>query len=432
MATKKYEDDVLSLVSPGSSPFHAVDYDGAEGETNPAEYNSDGSYWKVTGSNGKGQSVAASGNKQLGSAGLAAYGNGSSVYSPTSGFSFSGSKPGYSSSYAGQIDALLNQIMNREAFSYDYTEDPLYEQYRDQYTREGNLAMRDTMGSSAAMTGGYGNSYGTTAGSQAYQAYLGKLNAVVPELEQLAYQKYQDAQADRYSQLSALQALDNAEYNRYRDDVSDYYQDYDNAYREYADALSQANYEREFAYQQSRDQVSDSQWNRQFNQSNFQWQQEFDEAAQQAARELAYKYAAAGLVYPYDNAVSTWSTNQVSGSGGGTGSRANTSGSSGSSTSVQNPYKDAAGNWKNDSNFGAVEEGLYQMRAKGNSKDSMAIYLASAYDKGHLTAADAASLAQKYGISSQFDEKIRRNSEAANAGSAAVVGGLKGNNRTTK
>ena len=125
---------------------------------------------------------------------LAEYGLTDTAYqrSGTSPYTGNGGKPGYSSRYSSQIDALLDSVLNREGFSYDVESDPLYQQYRKQYIREGDRAMRDTMGNAAALTGGYGSSYGTTAGSQAYDYYLSQLNDRVPELEQLAYQKYQD------------------------------------------------------------------------------------------------------------------------------------------------------------------------------------------------------------------------------------------------
>ena len=236
----------------------------------------------------------------------------SSGSSLTGGFSFSGTRPTYTSPYQDQIDALLSQIQNRPDFSYNYVEDPTYEIYRDQYTREGNLAMRDAIGNSAALSGGYGNSYGTTAGSQAYQAYLGQLNAIVPELEALAYQRYQDEGTDLYNQLSALSALENAAYGQYRDSVGDYYNDYQLAYQEYSDALAQQNYQNEFDYQRGQDNLAYSQW-----------LQEFEQAQQEAARDLAYRYAAAGLAYPYDDAAQ--SVQYLDGGTGGpsTGSRGN-------------------------------------------------------------------------------------------------------------
>ena len=40
------------------------------------------------------------------------------------------SRPGaYQSQYQGQINDLLDQAMNQEKFSYNYTSDPLYRQY---------------------------------------------------------------------------------------------------------------------------------------------------------------------------------------------------------------------------------------------------------------------------------------------------------------
>ena len=72
---------------------------------------------------------------------------------------------------AGYNNAL-NNLTNREAFKYDLSNDQLYQQAKDQYQQMGKTAMADTIGQASAMTGGYGNSYATTAGSQAYQNYL--------------------------------------------------------------------------------------------------------------------------------------------------------------------------------------------------------------------------------------------------------------------
>lgn len=98
----------------------------------------------------------------------------------------------------------LNKKLNREDFSYDLNADALYNQYRDQYIQQGKLAMEDTMGQAVALTGGYGNSYAATVGNQVYQAYLGKLNDIIPELYQMALQKY-TMEGDRIdSNLAAL------------------------------------------------------------------------------------------------------------------------------------------------------------------------------------------------------------------------------------
>lgn len=136
------------------------------------------------------------------------------------------SKPGaYESRWDSQLDELYNQIANRKKFSYDLGTDPLYQQYREQYTRLGRLAMQDTMGQAAALTGGYGSTYGEQVGQQAYNAYLQSLNEIVPQLQQQAYQQYQDEGTELYNRYNLVKGRDDTEYGRYRDTVSDYYSD---------------------------------------------------------------------------------------------------------------------------------------------------------------------------------------------------------------
>ena len=146
------------------------------------------------------------------------------------------SKPGaYQSNYTQQLNDLYNQIMNREAFSYDINGDALYQQYRDQFTLQGQNAMRDTMGQAAAMTGGYGSSYASTAGNQALQSYLQQLNDVVPELYAQAYQRYVQEGQDLKDKYGITQSADATDYGRYRDKVGDWQADRAYAYGAYSD-----------------------------------------------------------------------------------------------------------------------------------------------------------------------------------------------------
>ena len=206
-------------------------------------------------------------------------------------------KPGqYASPWQGQLNEIMDKILNREKFSYDMNADALYQQYKDQYVNQGKMAMMDTMGQAAAMTGGYGNSYGQSVGQQAYQGYLQQLNDRIPELYQLALNKYQmegDALMDQYGILGAKEEQ---EYGRHRDQVGDWerelarlqgqYQDERNfdygrysddrnfGYGQYVDdrnfGYGQYIDDRNYQYQVGRDQVSDKQW-----------QAEFDEALRQ-------------------------------------------------------------------------------------------------------------------------------------------------------
>lgn len=178
-------------------------------------------------------------------------------------------KPGeYSSRWQNTIDDVINKILNRDKFSYDLNGDALYQQYKDQYTTQGKLAMMNTMGQAAAMTGGYGSSYSQAAGQQAYQGYLQQLNEVVPQLYQMAYDRYNQEGQDMYSQYSMLSAQDQAEYGKYRDEVSDYYTDRDyltgvyNSERDFDYGKYQ--FDTTFAYQAEQDAIRNQQWEKEY------------------------------------------------------------------------------------------------------------------------------------------------------------------------
>ena len=113
------------------------------------------------------------------------------------------------------LSQLYDRIMNREQFSYDLNGDALYQQYKDQYQNLGRQAMMDTMGNATALTGGYGSSYASTAGNQAYQQYLGQLNDIVPELYQMAYDRYNQEGNDLMNRY-------NLAYGQHRDAVGDW------------------------------------------------------------------------------------------------------------------------------------------------------------------------------------------------------------------
>ena len=124
--------------------------------------------------------------------------------------------------YGEALKGAIDKIANRDKFTYDLNGDALYQQYKDMYINQGRLAMQDTIGQASAMTGGYGNSYASSVGNQAYQSYLQKLNDVVPELYQMAYDKYNQEGEDMYNQASLYNTMYNTEYGQYRDSVSDW------------------------------------------------------------------------------------------------------------------------------------------------------------------------------------------------------------------
>ena len=192
-------------------------------------------------------------------------------------------KPGdFTYKWQDHKDDTINKFLNREKFSYDVNSDALYQQYKEQYQSLGKLAMQDTMGQAAAMTGGYGSSYASSAGNQAYQQYLSQLNEVVPELYGMALDRYNAEGQELYNQYAMLRDLESFEYGKYRDSVSDWMTErdyltgrYDTErgfdYTDHRNAIADEQWQKDFDegvrqfdttmdYQKDRDKVTDSQW----------------------------------------------------------------------------------------------------------------------------------------------------------------------------
>ena len=109
--------------------------------------------------------------------------------------------PAGESAADSELDELYRAITGRKAFSYNALSDPLYRAAADRTIQNGRLAMRDTMGQAAALTGGYGSSYAQGVGQQHYDEYLRQLSEAIPQYYSLAFQQYQaqgDALRDAY------------------------------------------------------------------------------------------------------------------------------------------------------------------------------------------------------------------------------------------
>lgn len=177
----------------------------------------------------------------------------------TAGGSYAGTgKPGtYESQNKGQLDALYDQIVGRKPFQFDLDGNGLYQQYKDQYVHLGKMAMEDTMGQAAGLTGGYGSSYAQGAGQQAYNQYLQQLGTIVPDIyaqERAAYDQEGAALADRYAMLADKEDRD---YARWADDYSRWL-------TERQAAQDQANWEQQMAFQREQAVQDQANWERQF------------------------------------------------------------------------------------------------------------------------------------------------------------------------
>ena len=170
-----------------------------------------------------------------------------------------------------------NEFFNKEDFSYDVESDSLYNQYKKNYIEQGKMAMEDSVGNASALSGGYGNSYAQTAGIQAYNSYLDKLNNVVPELYEMAYSRYSDELKSLENKLGYLTDKNKEEYSRYLDSYN-FYTDEVNALRD----LYLNEYKNDIA-------IQDSEW-----ESAYKIAMKEQEKAI-ADAEIGYKYYAANL-----------------------------------------------------------------------------------------------------------------------------------------
>lgn len=142
-------------------------------------------------------------------------------------------RPVFDSTYKSKTDEILDKVLDADSFSYDINTDPLYNIYADKYTREGQRAMKDTL-AQAAMGAGGNNSWAVSAAAQAQSRYMQELADKVPELYNLAYEKYLDDRSMEMNKLNILRDMENNEFNRYLNEMGIYQND-----REFANMLTE-------------------------------------------------------------------------------------------------------------------------------------------------------------------------------------------------
>lgn len=187
----------------------------------------------------------------------------------------------YNYDQSGQISAKLDALLNRTPFSYDAVSDPLYQQYRKQYTREADRSAEDVLGKAAVMTGGMPSTAAVAASQQASDYQMSQMTDKIPELQQLAYSMYQDKLSGDRADLSTLIGLEDNNYNRWltdrnylyqlaRDQVGDQQTADALAYQKQQDKLN-------YDYQKERDAIEDARY-------DAEWQYKLQQAAQAAAQ----------------------------------------------------------------------------------------------------------------------------------------------------
>jgi hypothetical protein len=158
-----------------------------------------------------------------------------------------GSAPTYENRYDEQLQDMLDKLLNREDFTYDPETDQLYSQYKKQYNREGDRATAEALGAAAAASGGIPSSYAATAAAQAGNYFASQLTDKIPDLYELAYNKYLSDYNMDLTDLDAVRAAEASDYEKYLTDLSQWNADREFEYGKLLDEINSQTMERQEA-----------------------------------------------------------------------------------------------------------------------------------------------------------------------------------------
>ena len=217
---------------------------------------------------------------------------------------FKNGKTSWDDKIYGQID----KIENRDKFVYDVDNDPLFQQALASAMNSGKSAMQDTIGQASSLTGGYGSTYATSAGNQAYNDFIEDAYNNLPQYYQMALSAYQAEGEEMYNLLGLYTQMGENEWNKnvdafnlisdsannqrnweyglHQDDITNLYntmnmydsfyqqkneedlrlweQEITNAWNGIELQISEDRYNKELEYKKERDSVTDSQWEKEY------------------------------------------------------------------------------------------------------------------------------------------------------------------------
>lgn len=250
-----------------------------------------------------------------------------------------GPAPTYTSRWDTQMTDILDQMINRQPYLYNLETDPVWSAYKKQYRREGQRATADTLAQVSAMTGGMPSSYAVTAAQQAGDYYNAQMTDMIPQLYQQAYERYLNEYTLKQNDLAAVQSMEQMDYGKYQDQLSQYNTDRNLAYNQWQDQYNMLS--NNLSQMQTQDQIDygkftdDLSWDQELLQ-NYQNQQAAgrDSAAAQVEAILAAGgipsadlVAASGLSQEYIDIMAAYYARQAAASAG--------SGSGGAVTAAQ-------------------------------------------------------------------------------------------------
>lgn len=182
-------------------------------------------------------------------------------------------------SYTDKINAKLQAIEDTPAFSYDFNTDPLFQSQLAASMNSGKLAMEDTMGQAAALTGGYGSTYGQAVGNAQYNNFIKDAYNNLPQYWNMAFKTYESDLDNKYRLLDQYRQSDNTEYGR----LSDAYE------RETGYANDMYNKEYNNYWQEQNFNEDSRRWAADFNEANRQWAAQFNEGVYEYDTDDAFR-----------------------------------------------------------------------------------------------------------------------------------------------
>lgn len=160
--------------------------------------------------------------------------------------------------YASETSQLFDNMMNYGDFSYDKNKDQLFQMYKNQYIRDGKMAMQDALGKASANSGGYNSSYAQTAGQNTFNSYMKDLSAKGVETYENARTQWQQGKDDLTNRYSISNDAKNAEseayynqLNAYSDKANSSQSLYNNSYNN-----EQSSYNNQVTYDQNAAKIS--------------------------------------------------------------------------------------------------------------------------------------------------------------------------------
>lgn len=175
----------------------------------------------------------------------------------------------YDDPWETAVQAQIKNMENRK-FEWSPETDSMVKYYEDAYRREGERAMKDTIGAVAATTGGIPSSYATAAAAQQNNYYMQQLTDKYPELYKQAYDNFLREFERDNEMLNVYSKQSDADYGRWLDK-----QELDRQARQDSAAANQQVFENQMLKDELDLKI-----------------RELDASERQAAEELAYKYAA--------------------------------------------------------------------------------------------------------------------------------------------